>query len=142
MTMLKHTESIAALSEAISQAQAEAKKTTKGSVNPAFKSKYADPTEVFNTVQPVFLKHGISITQNPQMDNGVVTVRILLSHKGGEWIASECSAPVSKHDVQGVGSAITYCRDYALAEVMDLLVVPKESRGKTAVAQAFAPARK
>jgi hypothetical protein len=132
--MLQHTESIAALSEAIALAQAEVENATKGSVNPAFKSKYADLAEVLNTVRPVFSKHGIAITQHPQLDNGVVTVTTLLSHKSGEWMASDCSAPVSKHDAQGVGSAITYCRRYALAALTG--VAQEDDDGNSAVGNA------
>lgn len=114
--MLK-SESIAALAAALAKAQAEIENASKSSVNPHFKSKYADLAEVINTVRPVFSSHGLSITQMPSFDGGIAHVETLLMHSSGEWISSTASAPVSKQDAQGVGSAITYLRRYSLAAV-------------------------
>jgi hypothetical protein len=41
-------------------------------------------------------------------------------HKSGQWMSGIISAPVSKQDAQGVGSATTYCRRYALAAAAGL----------------------
>lgn len=114
--MLK-SESIAALAAALAKAQAEIENAHKSSVNPHFKSRYADLAEVINTVRPVFSAHGLSITQMPSFDGGIAHVETLLMHSSGEWISSTASAPVSKQDAQGVGSAITYLRRYSLAAV-------------------------
>ena len=51
----------------------------------------------------------------PSFDGGIASVETLLMHTSGEWISNTCSAPVSKNDAQGVGSAITYLRRYSLA---------------------------
>lgn len=106
---------IASLATAFATALSEIENASKNSSNPHFRSKYADLAEVINTVRPVFCKHGLSVTQCPSYAEGIVTVTTVLMHNSGEWIASDCSAPVSKQDAQGVGSAITYCRRYALA---------------------------
>jgi len=109
------SESIAALSAALAKAQAEIENASKTASNPHFKSKYADLAEVLNTVRPVMSRHGIAIVQMPSFESGLASVETLMTHSSGEWISNICSAPVSKQDAQGVGSAITYLRRYSLA---------------------------
>jgi hypothetical protein len=115
---MNKSESIAALAAALAKAQAEIENASKSSVNPHFKSKYADLAEVLNTVRPVFAKHGIAVIQAPSFDAGVAHVETMLTHSSGEWLSNTCSAPVSKQDAQGVGSAITYPRRYSLKRTM------------------------
>lgn len=112
---MNKSESIAAISQAIAKAQGEVENASKNAKNPHFKSKYADLAELLNTVRPVFSSHGLAIVQMPLFVDGVASVETLISHSSGEWISSICSAPVSKQDAQGVGSAITYLRRYSLA---------------------------
>lgn len=112
---MNKSESIAALSAALAKAQAEIENASKTANNPHFKSKYADLAEVLNTVRPVMSRHGIAIVQMPSFESGLASVETLMTHSSGEWISNICSAPVSKQDAQGVGSAITYLRRYSLA---------------------------
>ncbi len=114
---MNKSDSIKELATALAKAQGEIENASKASVNPHFKSKYADLAEVLNTVRPVFSKHGLAVTQFPSYENGVVSVETILTHASGEWMSGTISAPVSKADAQGVGSATTYCRRYALAAV-------------------------
>lgn len=112
---MNKSESIAAISAAIAKAQNEVENASKNANNPHFKSKYADLAELLNTVRPVFSSHGLAVLQMPSFDGGIASVETLISHSSGEWISSVCSAPVTKQDAQGVGSAITYLRRYSLA---------------------------
>jgi len=113
--IVNKSESIAAISAAIAKAQNEVENASKNANNPHFKSKYADLAELLNTVRPVFSSHGLAVLQMPSFDGGVASVETMISHLSGEWISSVCSAPVTKQDAQGVGSAITYLRRYSLA---------------------------
>lgn len=112
---MNKSESIAALAAALAKAQGEIENASKNAANPHFRSKYADLAEVLNTVRPVFAKHGISVIQAPSYEGGMASVETMLMHSSGEWLSNTCSAPVSKQDAQGVGSAITYLRRYSLA---------------------------
>lgn len=114
---MTHSEQINELAAALSVAQGEIENATKGSSNPHFKSKYADLAEIINAVRPVFSAHGLAYTQCPSYESGIVSVETVLMHKSGQFMSSTISAPVSKQDAQGVGSAITYCRRYSLAAV-------------------------
>ena len=109
------SDSIAALSMALAKAQGELENANKNANNPHFKSRYADLAELLNTVRPVLSKHGLAVIQMPSFDSGVASVETLLTHSSGEYVSSTCSAPVTKQDAQGVGSAITYLRRYSLA---------------------------
>ena len=113
MMNLEHSN--AALFAALALAQAEVENATKGSVNPHFKSRYADLAEVLNTVRPVFSKHGIAIIQSTGFDGGMVSVTTALVHKEGGYITCVASCTPAKTDGQGVGSATTYLRRYSLA---------------------------
>lgn len=134
---MNKSESIAALAAALAKAQAEIENASKTASNPHFKSKYADLAEVLNTVRPVMSRHGIAIVQMPSFESGLASVETLMTHSSGEWISNTCSAPVSKQDAQGVGSAITYLRRYSLAAFAG--VAQEDDDGNGAVAASPAP---
>lgn len=112
---MNKSEQINELAGALAKAQSELENASKNAANPHFRSKYADLAEVLNTVRPVFSKHGLSIIQSPAYGEGIASVETTIAHASGQWISGIVSAPVSKQDAQGVGSAITYCRRYGLA---------------------------
>jgi hypothetical protein len=112
---MKMSESIDALAKALAAAQAEIENATKGSINPHFRSKYADLAEVLNTTRPILSKHGLSIVQMPGFEDGKVSVETVLMHESGQWLSNTLLGPCVKMDPQGVGSAITYYRRYSLA---------------------------
>ena len=112
---MNKSESIASLAKSLAKAQGEVENASKASVNPHFKSKYADLAEVLNTVRPVFASCGLSFVQMPSFADGIVSVETMLVHESGEWISETASSPITKQDAQGVGSAITYLRRYSLA---------------------------
>ena len=135
---MNKSESIAALAAALAKAQAEMSNAIKSSENPHFKSRYADLAEVLNTVRPVMAKHGIAVLQMPSFAAGVASVETMMMHSSGEWISNTCSAPVSKQDAQGVGSAITYLRRYSLAAFAG--IAQEDDDANAAVGQRQAPA--
>ena len=102
---------------ALAKAQGEVENATKGSVNPHFKSKYADLAEVLNTVRPVFAANGLSIIQIPSFDGAMASVTTCLAHSKGGMITGVSSCVPAKTDAQGIGAATTYLRRYSLASV-------------------------
>ena len=109
------SESTAALFSALSKAQLEVENATKNASNPHFKSRYADLSEVLNTVRPVFSKHGLSIVQLPGYEAGIASMETILAHDSGEWMSGISKCKLTKDDAQGYGSACTYLRRYSLA---------------------------
>ena len=130
---MQKSKSIAALSKAIALSQLQVENASKSSVNPHFKSKYADLAEILNTVRPIFSANNIAIVQMPSFEQGVASVETMLCHESGEFISSVCSAPVGKQDAQGVGSAITYLRRYSLAAMAG--IAQEDDDGNHAVQQ-------
>ena len=105
----------AAFVAALAAAQGEIENAVKGSVNPAFRSKYADLAEVLNTCRPVLSKHHIAIIQSTAFDGSMVHVTTTLAHKDGGYVSAKASAVPAKTDGQGIGSCTTYLRRYQLA---------------------------
>ena len=111
---MKQSESIAALAKALVAAQAEMGGAVKDSANPFFKSKYADLTSVVRAIKEPFANHGLAYTQFPICAENRAGVVTRLLHESGEWLEEEFTMPLVKNDPQGFGSALTYCRRYAL----------------------------
>lgn len=87
----------------------------KGSVNPHFKSKYADLSSVIDAVKEPLEACGLAFVQTIK-DSNVVTV---ILHESGETIElAPFPIVASKNDAQGHGSALTYARRYSLATAL------------------------
>lgn len=108
------SDSIKALAMALSKAQAEMGAASKAKDNSFFSSKYADLSEVVKVVKPAFGDHGLSYVQFPIEQDGRIGVETILMHESGEFISSSFTVALKKQDAQAAGSAITYCRRYAL----------------------------
>lgn len=129
---------IGALSASLAKAQAEIGKALKDSVNPAFKSKYADLASVWDAWQAVGPANGLAIVQLPgDCIQGVASLTTILSHSSGEYMRATMTLPVSKNDAQGVGSATTYLRRYALAAFVG--IAPDDDDGNLAVQASTSP---
>jgi hypothetical protein len=124
---MKHSESLAALAPALAAAQGELSPIVKDSVNPHFRSTYVSLDAILAAVRPVLARHGLSVVQGggtPHTDEAgralAVTVRTMLLHGSGEWIANDVLMPLAKQDAQGAGAAITYGRRYGLSALLAL----------------------
>jgi len=131
---MNKSESIAGLAEALAKAQGAMKGAVKDSANPFFKSKYADLASVVEAIRSAFSANGLSYIQTLEpSDKDEVRVETTLLHASGEWISCGVLAlPVSKHDAQGYGSALTYARRYSLSAAVG--VAPEDDDGNAAVA--------
>lgn len=119
--MLKTSEQINEISTALAAAQGKMENASKGSVNPAFKSKYADLATILNEVRPILAEHQLAITQHPAYAEGLVYVTTLLSHASGQWMQSCISCRIdAKDNAQALGSAITYLRRYSMAALCSI----------------------
>jgi hypothetical protein len=115
-------------------AQLEFPKIKKDATNPFFKNKYASLDGILETVLPILHKHGLFIIQNPINDGDRVGVRTDIYHsKGGEFLTDKFTVVLAKNDPQGAGSAITYCRRYAITAMLGLNV-EEDDDGNTASA--------
>ena len=114
---MNKSESIKSLSVAMCKAQGEMGGAVKDANNPFFKSKYADLSAVVQAVKDPFANNGLSYVQFPIEESGRIGVETILMHESGEWLSNSFTVQLSKQDAQGAGSAITYCRRYALQAI-------------------------
>lgn len=127
--MLK-SENINELGAALAKAQGAVEGALKDSANPFFKNKYADLSSVWDACRQQLTVNGLSIVQTPTEAEGGIGVETMLIHSSGQWLSNTFTMPVSKADAQGVGSAITYARRYALAAMVG--VAPEDDDGNAA----------
>lgn len=129
-TLPMQSQSIGKLAEALAKAQGKIEGASKDSTNPHFKSRYADLASVWEACRTHLSANGLSIIQT--LDNGLngVTIITTLAHSSGEWIKGALTLKPVKDDPQGVGSAITYARRYALAAMVG--VAPEDDDAEAA----------
>ena len=100
---------------ALAEAQSRTGNAKKDSVNPHFKSKYADLAEVLDTIKAEFPAFGLSISQWNSFDGSRSHVYTMLGHKSGGYVIGKSSCIPAKTDAQGVGATWTYLRRYSAA---------------------------
>jgi hypothetical protein len=128
------SDAINELAAAMAKAQAVMTGAKKDAANPFFKSHYADLASVREACMPALTAHGLSVIQFPRLVSAeqggmVVEVETILAHSSGQFIADTLSVPVTKADAQGVGSAITYARRYALGAVAGVAAEDDDGEG-------------
>ena len=135
---MNHSEGLNELATALALAQGEIEGAVKGSTNPAFRSKYADLSAVWEAIRAPLAKHGLSVLQEVISCDAGVGCRSLLMHKSGQWISTDSPViPCDKNNAHGHGSAATYARRFALVA---LIGVPQiDDDGNAAVDSKPAP---
>lgn len=114
------SDDISALAAALSKAQGAIDDASKGSLNPHFRSKYADLAAVRSVIREPLAVNDLSIVQLPKTVQGGVEVTTMLLHKSGQWISSVLFMPSGKMDAHGLGSAISYARRYSIMSILSL----------------------
>lgn len=120
MTQLQ-SHDITLLAVALVKAQSEFQPALKSSLNPHFKSKYADLSTVWEVARPVLVKHGLAVIQAPDVVEGKQALRTTVLHTSGQWISSLYLLNPVKQDPQGQGSAMTYARRYSLSSMLGIV---------------------
>ena len=116
---MKHSESIAALAGALAKAQLQIEPASKNATNPHFRSHYADLASIWDACRGPLNTNGLSIVQFPcDGEVGRTGLCTMLLHSSGEYISEVVTTRSQKDDPQGLGSALTYLRRYALAAVV------------------------
>ncbi len=117
---------------ALAAAQADMGGVKKGSVNPAFKSKYADLADVVAAVSPALNAQGIAFFHVATSVDGERVMRTVLAHGASETMI-ECDVPliVTKNDMQGYKSATTYAKRIGLESLTG--VAPADDDANAAV---------
>lgn len=121
------SEEITTLAKALLEVQKEMQPATKDATNPFCKNRYATLNSVMESCREPLLAHGILLTQVPvpppdYLGGGYLALMTKLIHvESGQWQASVTVTPLPKADPQGMGSAITYSRRYALCAMLGIV---------------------
>src|SRR3569623_1400863 len=115
---MRTSESVKQLSAALVNAQAKIKHAKKDSQNPHFRNDYASLESVIDATKEELLSQGVVLLQGMSADGSALTTR--LQHNSGEFMETDCKILLSKQDMQGLGSAITYARRYAQAAILNI----------------------
>lgn len=100
--------------------QKEVGAVKKDSINPYFKSKYADINTYIEVVKPILSKYGLVLVQPLTNDNGKPALAtILVDSESGENITDHIILPENS-DPQKMGAIITYFRRYAIQSMLCL----------------------
>ena len=124
------------IATALAAAQTQMGKAVKAADNPAFKRdgkvmKYADLSSVMDACLPALNAVGIAVIQ-PTGENeyGRHVETILIHGESGESLSCQVPLIVSKNDMQGYGSAVTYARRYGLMAMAG--IAPEDDDGNAA----------
>jgi hypothetical protein len=115
---------------ALAAAQLEFGTVTKGSTNPAFKSKYADLSDVASVVIPVLARHGVCVVHY-LTGEGLSAMRTEFVHGESETrVACDVPLLVDRQNMQGMKSATTYAKRIGLESLSG--VAPEDDDGNAA----------
>lgn len=120
------SEGVEKLFAALAKAQASDLIAGYNRQNDAFKqggrvSRYADLAAVWETVRAALPAQGLAVVQFPSTRGKDVSVRTMIGHDSGQWIASTITASASDLSPQKIGSAITYLKRYGLCAMVGVV---------------------
>lgn len=121
------------LMTALAKAQGEiegAKKDSEAIITGQTKRKYADLASVWTAIRGPLTKNGLAIMQWPRVVANGVEIETIVAH-GEQFISDVLWMPCAQMNAQGIGSAITYGRRYALMAVAG--VAPEDDDGEGAM---------
>lgn len=115
---MKTSDQINELAAALCKAQAMMKPAKKSELNPYFKSKYADLTNVVENDRKALSSNGLAVIQGasfagkPDGEPMAVMLTTRLIHTSGQWVEEFAGAVPKDFSPQSVGACITYLRRY------------------------------
>jgi hypothetical protein len=128
------SENIADLVTALSKAQGSMESAAKGSLNPYFKSRYADLASIREAIREPLAENGLSVVQGLRTVNGALEVETVLFHNSGQSIREVLSLPLPRPDPQSIGSCASYGRRYGLMAMLGLAAEDDDGNAATASA--------
>ena len=134
---MNKSEQINELADALTRFQSKAVNIVETTENKFLGTKYADLAAILAQARALWTEEGLSVAQLPvpPTQPGHCAVETVLMHKSGQWISGtlEMAALPNKglSVAQGMGSAITYCRRYALAAMLGIAQTDDDGSGVT-----------
>ena len=126
------SENITDLGKALLCVQRTVQRATKDAENPLTKSWYASLNSVMDACRDALIQNGIWLCQYPvpvEQPNSLGLVTKLTHAESGQWQSSLAVVPLPKADPQGMGSAMTYARRYALTAMLGMVTEDDDGEG-------------
>lgn len=120
---MKFSDSNIEIIKALFNARQKFTKVKKDKTNSHLKNKYATLDSVLDAIMPALTDEGIFETQGMSDDHiqGQIKLITRFTHvESGQWVEYYTTLPIQKNDPQGLGSAMTYARRYALVAALGL----------------------
>ena len=119
---------------ALAKAQGEFTIAGLSKVNPYFKSKYADLTDMVKASRPALAKYGLSVTQKiVHNEDGAQILHTILQHNSGQWTDSKVRIIPPKNDIQSYGSYKSYQKRYEYGSLVGVVCAEEDDDGEMAV---------
>ena len=112
------------LAKSLINVQRKLQPIAKDAENPFTKSWYASLNSVMDACRDALIENGIWLCQYPvpvEQPNSIGLVTKLTHAESGQWQSSLAVVPLPKADPQGMGSAMTYARRYALTAMLGMV---------------------
>lgn len=109
---------------------------SKDAKNPHFNSKFVSLPAIVEAIRPILAEAGVYFIQKSVESEKGIGLNTVIVHKdtGDTYDAGTIYMPVDKGNAQGVGSAMTYARRYALCAVFGI-VADEDDDGNRASAK-------
>lgn len=135
---MRYSDALDKIAPALVKALASITGAAKDSTNPYFTSRYASLESVIDASREVLAENGLAVIQLPgDLTGGVLSLETVLLHTSGQYISGNFEIAVGKLDPQGVGSAVSYARRYALMAALNMPAVDDD--GEAAMQAQKAP---
>lgn len=121
------------LATALVAVQAEIRDAEKNSLNPHFKSQYANLESVIAATREPFAKHGLVVVQQSSIEDQKPVLVTTLIHTSGQWMRSVMPIMNERNTAQGLGSGLSYARRYSLSAIAG--ISQTDDDGETASAK-------
>ncbi len=115
------SDAINELAGALAKAQGKIKPAIKSVENTFYKSSFADLPAVMEACRGPLSENGLAIIQLTQYEGDQIWLETILAHSSGQFIGSKYPVRPVKSDPQGLGSALTYARRYALMAMVGIV---------------------
>lgn len=129
---MKTSEAIDQIAGALAKAQGQLSNVTKDKINPHFKSGYASLDSTLDVIRDVFAKHDLALVQGCAVVGEEILMRSRVIHKSGQWIETELPLLLTKNDMQGMGSGISYARRYLAQAMAGIAQADEDNDGQDA----------
>ena len=137
---MKKSETIDLIAKALVNVQQSMKPAIKSSTNPHFKSRYSDIYSVWEAIREPLTSNGITVWQDVTTGDKTVSVSTHVIHVSGQWIEfGPLTIPLIKYDAQGIGSAISYAKRYALSAALGVVSCDEDDDGNDSIKYVPAP---